>query len=279
MLQNADVRQAVQTAMRQAYPVAEGRVANLYGMQQYHLGWRDRHFAETSSDPGKLLRPRLALLVCQAVGGNAEQALPLAAGIQLFHDYTLLHDDIQDVSEMRRGRSTVWNEWGVAHAITAGDSMAALAHLALHRLAAEGIPVDRVLTVLQWFDEAVLAVCEGQYLDCDFEGDLAVTEDDYLSMVRRKTATLIGAAAGLGALVGGADSDTVQAWNTVGINLGMAFQIQDDLIGIWGDSHTTGKPGSGDLQRRKVTLPIIRALCHPEFGPALGRIYSQETIT
>jgi geranylgeranyl diphosphate synthase type I len=106
-----------------------------------------------------------------------------------------------------------------------------------------------------------------------------VTEDDYLSMVRRKTATLIGAAAGLGALVGGADSDTVQAWNTVGINLGMAFQIQDDLIGIWGDPHTTGKPGSGDLQRRKVTLPIIRALCHPEFGPALGRIYSQETIT
>lgn len=275
----SSMRHAIQDTMQAAFPEVEARVARFYAMQHYHLGWRDEQLKQAMTDPGKLLRPRLALLTCQAVGGQVEQALPLAAGIQLFHDFTLLHDDIQDVSPTRRGRATVWHLWGVAQAITAGDSMCALAHMAIHRLYAAGVPAERVVEVLQWFDETILAVCEGQYLDCSYESNLAVTEDDYLAMIRRKTATLIGAAMGLGALVGGAEHATVQALYAVGVNLGMAFQVQDDLLGIWGESNVIGKPGTSDLYRRKITLPIIRALRNPEHGEALAQFYRQETIT
>jgi geranylgeranyl diphosphate synthase, type I len=271
--------QAIQDAMRAAFPDVEARVMRFYAMQQYHLGWRDAQLVPATADPGKLLRPSLVLLACQAVGGRAEQALPLAAGIQLVHDFTLIHDDIQDVSATRRGRATVWSLWGMTHGITAGDSLFALAHLAVHRLFTVGVPAAIVLEVLQRLDETILAVCEGQYLDCSYEGNLAISEDDYLAMILRKTATLIGAATGLGALVGGADVATVQALYAFGLNLGIAFQIQDDILGIWGDPAVTGKPAAADLYRRKVSRPIIRAVRNTEQGEALARLYRQETVT
>ncbi len=271
--------QAIQDTMRAAFPDVEARVARFYAMQQYHLGWRDAQLVPTIADPGKMLRPSLVLLACQAVGGRVEQALPLGAGIQLVHDFTLIHDDIQDVSATRRGRDTVWSLWGMPHGITAGDSLFALAHLAVHRLSMVGVPAAVVLEVLQRLDETILAVCEGQYLDCSYEGKLAITEDDYLAMILRKTATLIGAATGLGALVGGADVATVQALYAFGLNLGIAFQIQDDILGIWGDPAVTGKPAAADLYRRKVSLPIIRAVRNTEQGEELACLYRQETIT
>jgi geranylgeranyl diphosphate synthase type I len=273
------MRQAIQDAMHASFPDVEARVARFYAMQQYHLGWRDAQLVPTRSDPGKLLRPYLVLLACQAVGGRPEQALPLAAGIQFVHDFTLIHDDIQDVSATRRGRATVWSLWGIAHGITAGDSMFVLAHLAVHRLCEAGVPAAVTLEVLRRFDETILAVCEGQYLDCSYEGNLDITEEDYLAMISRKTATLLGAATGLGALVGGADPTTVQALYDVGLNLGIAFQIQDDILGIWGDPVVTGKPNAADLYRRKVSLPIIRAIRNREQGKALARFYRQETIS
>jgi len=272
-------RQAIQNAMRATFPDSEARVARIYAMQQYHLGWRDEELTPATADVGKLLRSSLALLACQAVGGRVEQALPLAAGIELIHNFTLIHDDIQDVSPMRRGRSTVWNLWGLAHGITAGDSMFALAHLAVHRLSTVGVPANVVLEVLQRLDETILAVCEGQYLDCSYEGNLGITEDDYLAMICRKTATLIGAAISTGALVGGSDLATAQALYQFGINLGMAFQLQDDILGIWGDPSATGKPAAADLARRKVTLPIIRALRDAGQRQALTEFYRKETIT
>jgi geranylgeranyl diphosphate synthase type I len=271
------MRQAIQDAMRATFPQVEARVARFYAMQQYHLGWCDAEFAAATIDPGKLIRPYLVLLACQAAGGRVEQALPLAAGIQLLHNFTLLHDDIQDVSPMRRGRATVWNLWGMAHGITAGDSMFALAHVAIHRLRTVGVPADVVLEVLQRLDETILAVCEGQYLDCSYEGDLRITEEDYLSMTCRKTATLIGAAISTGARVGGSDLATAQALYEFGVNLGMAFQLQDDILGIWGDPKATGKPAA-DLYRRKVTLPIIRALQDTEQREILADLYRKETI-
>jgi geranylgeranyl diphosphate synthase type I len=229
-------------------------------------------------NPGKLLRPYLVLLACKAAGGRVEQALPLAASIQLLHNFTLIHDDIQDVSPMRRGRATVWSLWGVAHGITAGDSMFALAHLAVHRLRAVGVPADIVLEVLQRLDETILAVCEGQFLDCSYEGALNIAEEDYLAMICRKTATLIGAAISMGALVGGSDMKTAQALHEFGANLGIAFQLQDDILGIWGDPAATGKPAAADLYRRKVTLPIIRALRDTEQREMLADLYRRETI-
>jgi geranylgeranyl diphosphate synthase, type I len=273
------MRPAIQNAMRAAFPDSEARVAHFYAMQQYHLGWRDTQLAPAMVDPGKLLRPYLVLLACQAVGGRTEQALPLAAGIELVHNFTLIHDDIQDVSPMRRGRATVWNLWGLAHGITAGDSMFSLAHLAIHRLRMVGVPAAVVLEVLQRLDETILAVCEGQYLDCSYEGNLSITEDDYLAMVCRKTATLIGAAVSTGALVGGSDLATAQALYEFGVNLGIAFQLQDDILGIWGDPRATGKPAAADLSRRKVTLPIIRALRDSEQRETLAALYQQAAIT
>ncbi len=216
-------RNLVQNAMREAFPAAEARVAAFYGMQEYHLGWRDEQFQPVYADPGKLLRPVFCLLSCQAVGGDPQQALPLAAGIQLMHDFSLIHDDIEDQSDTRRGRSTVWTKWGMAQGINAGDGMLILSHLSLHRLVEVGVRSDVALEVLRRFDQTVLSVCEGQYLDIGYEGDLTINEDDYIAMISRKTAALIAAATELGALVGGADAETAQAMFDFGQNLGLAF--------------------------------------------------------
>jgi geranylgeranyl diphosphate synthase type I len=270
-----DIRTPVQAAMRAAFPDYEARVERFYAMQQYPLGWRDERLAPANVDPGKLLRPYLTLLACQVVGGEPERALPLAAGIQLLHDFTLVHDDIQDNSDLRRGRPTVWRLWGLAQGINTGDGLFAVAHLAVHRLSDVGVPDGVVLDMLRRFDQTILRICEGQYLDLSFEGNLTIGEDDYLAMIGRKTATLIAAAAGLGALVGGADPATTAAMFEFGQSLGLAFQVQDDVLGIWGDPELTGKPFAADLYRRKLSLPVIYALRTADRRDDLARIYRQ----
>ncbi|HEU5014513.1 MAG TPA: polyprenyl synthetase family protein [Roseiflexaceae bacterium] len=268
-------RELVQNAMREAFPEAEARVAEFYGLQEYHLGWRDERLQPAYSDPGKLLRPVFCLLSCQAVGGDPRQALPLAAGIQLMHDFSLIHDDIEDQSDTRRGRPTVWTKWGMAQGINTGDGMLIVSHLSLHRMVEAGVRPEIVLDVLHRFDQTVLSVCEGQFLDINYEGNLAINEDDYLSMISRKTAALIAASTELGALVGGADDKTAQAMFDFGQNLGLAFQIQDDVLGIWGDPEETGKPFAADLLRRKLSLPVIHALNSSE-REELARLYQKQ---
>jgi geranylgeranyl diphosphate synthase type I len=263
--------------MREAFPEAEARVAEFYGLQEYHLGWRDERLQPAYSDPGKLLRPVFCLLSCQAVGGDPRQALPLAAGIQLMHDFSLIHDDIEDQSDTRRGRPTVWTKWGMAQGINTGDGMLIVSHLSLHRMVEAGVRPEIVLDVLHRFDQTVLSVCEGQFLDINYEGNLAINEDDYLSMISRKTAALIAASTELGALVGGADDKTAQAMFDFGQNLGLAFQIQDDVLGIWGDPEETGKPFAADLLRRKLSLPVIHALNSSEREELAGLYQKQET--
>jgi geranylgeranyl diphosphate synthase type I len=265
--------------MRAAFPEIEARVAQFYYMQEYHLGWRNQNLETASFAPGKLLRPQFALLACSAVGGDTTQALPLAAGIQLIHDFSLIHDDIEDNSDTRRGRSTVWKLWGLAQGINVGDGMFVIAHLALHRLAETGLPAEVVLEVLRRFDQTILTICEGQFLDLSFEGDLGINEGDYLAMISRKTAALIAAAAGLGAIVGGADQASAQALFAFGQNLGLAFQVQDDVLGIWGDPAVTGKPYAADIYQRKLTLPIIYALRNAEHREELVSIYQQQQLT
>jgi len=247
-------------------------------MQEYQLGWRDEQLGQADVDPGKLLRPQLTLLACRAAGGDPRQALPLAAGIQLIHDFSLIHDDIEDNSDMRRGRPTVWRQWGLAQGINAGDGMFAIAHLALHRLSAAGVPAEVALEVLRRFDQTILTICEGQFLDLSFEGDLRISEADYLDMISRKTAALAAAAAGLGAIVGGADAATTKALFDFGQNLGLAFQVQDDVLGIWGAPAVTGKPAAADLYRRKLSLPVIHALRTPAHSETLAQFYSQAEI-
>jgi geranylgeranyl diphosphate synthase type I len=271
----SDIRVRIQQEMRAAFPAAEACVARFYAMQQYQLGWRDERLGPANVDPGKLLRPQLVLLACRAAGGDPRSALPLAAGIQLIHDFSLIHDDIEDNSDTRRGRPTVWKLWGLAQAVNTGDGMFAVAHLAIHRLADAGVPAAVVLDVLRRFDEAILTICEGQFLDLSFEGELGIGEDDYLAMIGRKTAALIAAATGLGAIVGGADAATAQAMFAFGESLGLAFQVQDDVLGVWGDPAVTGKPAAADLHRRKISLPVIHALHTAERRDELARLYGQ----
>jgi geranylgeranyl diphosphate synthase type I len=274
-MKTPDVRPAIQDAMRAAFPQAEARVDGFYQMQEYHLGWRDQRLQPAESDPGKLIRPQLVLLACQAAGGDPAQALPVAAGVQLLHDFSLIHDDIEDNSDTRRGRPTVWSLWGLAQGINAGDGMFVLAHLAIHRLNALGVPAERILAVLRRFDEVILQVCEGQYLDLSFEGNLTITPEDYLAMIGRKTAALVAGSCELGALVAGAPAATVAALAQYGLSVGLAFQIEDDILGIWGAPEVTGKPRAADLYRRKLSLPVVHALAHAADGAELARLYTE----
>ncbi len=278
-MNQSDIRIDIQAAMRAAFPAAQARVAQFYAMQEYQLGWRDEQLAPAHVDPGKLLRPQLTLLACRAAGGDPQRALPLAAGIQLIHDFSLIHDDIEDNSDTRRGRPTVWKLWGLAQGINTGDGMFVVAHMALHQLAQTGAPAEVALEVLKRFDQTILTICEGQFLDLSFEGNLAISEADYLAMISRKTAALIAAATGLGAIVGGADAATAQALFGYGENLGLAFQIQDDILGIWGDPELTGKPFAADLYRRKVSMPIIHALHAADRRETLAQIYDRPDIS
>jgi geranylgeranyl diphosphate synthase type I len=270
----------IEAELREALALRHPQLTSFYGMMQYHLGWVDEDFVPTEGDAGKRLRPILCLLSCQATGGNPNQAVPAAAAIELVHNFSLVHDDIEDKSHLRRSRSTVWKVWGMPQAINAGDGLFVLAHLVMHRLADRGVPPQRVLTAFEIFDEACLALTEGQYLDLSFEARLDVDVDQYLSMIRGKTAALFSASAQLGALIAGSDPESIARYRRFGENLGLAFQIVDDILGIWGDPHLMGKPAADDIQQRKKTLPIVRALEQEQKtkNRGLRKIYQRETI-
>ena len=270
----------IEVELRKVLAPSHPQLSSFYGMMQYHLGWMDEGFVPTKDGAGKRLRPILCLLTCQATGGDPGQALPAAAAIELVHNFSLVHDDIEDKSPLRRRRTTVWKVWGVPQAINAGDGLSVLAHLVMQRLTDRGMPPQRVLTALEVLDEACLALTEGQYLDLSFENLLDVDVDQYLSMIRGKTAALFSAAAQLGALVAGSDAKSMARYRRFGENLGLAFQIVDDILGIWGDPKVTGKPAASDIQQRKKTLPIVRALEEEKRteGKGLREIYQQQTV-
>ncbi|MFN3763642.1 MAG: polyprenyl synthetase family protein [Anaerolineae bacterium] len=206
------------------------------------------------------MRPVLCLLCCEACGGDWEQALPAAAAVELVHNFSLIHDDIEDGDSTRRGRPTVWSVWGVPQALNAGDTLFTLAHLALFRLTDRALPPATVLSALQILLTACLRLTEGQFLDLRFEGQDEVSVEDYLFMVARKTAELLSAACELGALIAGAPADVLGRLRAFGYHAGIAFQIQDDILGIWGDPAVTGKPVGSDLRRGKKTFPVLYAL-------------------
>jgi geranylgeranyl diphosphate synthase type I len=185
----------------------------------------------------------------------------------------LIHDDIEDSDPVRRGRPTLWKQWGTAQAINAGDALYTMAHMALNGLADCNIPAERILAARQRFDRACLALTQGQHLDLGFESRSSVTEAEYLGMVYGKTAALIEAACGLGALISG--SDLFQHYADFGRELGLAFQIQDDVLGIWGDSAATGKPAGNDLRHHKKSLPVAYGLDRSE---ELRRLYAQSEV-
>ncbi|MGH2343777.1 MAG: polyprenyl synthetase family protein [Chloroflexota bacterium] len=238
------------------------RLAPFYGIMAYHLGWVDRYLQPESARPGKSLRPALCLLLAEALGADLADCAPLAAGIELLHNFSLIHDDIQDRSPTRRGRPTVWSIWGEAQAITVGDSMFSLAHQAWLRAPLAERDPGRLLDIARALEDTIKALCEGQYLDVDGEGSLTITTDAYLMMIGGKTAALMGTSAWVGCRCAGGDPALLQAARTFGTELGLAFQIRDDLLGIWGDEITTGKSVSSDISSRKMSLPVVMALEH-----------------
>jgi geranylgeranyl diphosphate synthase type I len=242
-----------------------GDLDEYYNMLAYHLGWTD------SGGGGKRIRPLLCLLACAAAGGDWRQALPLAAAVELIHNFSLIHDDIQDNSPLRHGRPTIWSRWGQAQAINAGDAMFTLAFLAPHRLSDLGVPPETTLAALAELKRTCLGLTQGQYLDMAFERRQRVTVDEYLSMIEKKTAVLIAASTYLGACIAGADPSRLDDYYHFGLNLGLAFQLQDDLLGIWGDPAVTGKSAASDLEKRKKSLPVVYGL---ERSAEFARLYS-----
>jgi len=275
----APYREAVDAEIVRLVTEPSRSVASLYGMMRYHLGWADRGLQPTEARAGKRLRPILCLLTCEATSGRYDRALPAASAVELLHNFSLIHDDIEDQDAERHGRSTVWSIWGVAQGINTGDAMFALARIALHALFTRpDVPGERAVTVLRRFDETTLALCQGQYLDLAFEAREDVDVDDYLEMIWGKTSALLAFATEAGAQLGGATDEQIALYRRFGESLGLAFQMIDDELGVWGDTRVTGKPVGADRFQRKKSLPVVHALCALSGSSAdeLRRLYGAE---
>lgn len=229
-------------------------------MARYHLGLSTSSGEPTDPETrqvvqGKRIRPLIAMLSAEAVGGRAEDAAPVAAAIELLHNFTLIHDDIQDRSPNRRHRPTVWRVWGDAQAINAGDALFAASQLEVLRTTAGDH--QRVRDLIVAFNRTTIEIVRGQVLDLENEGRPDVSPEAYLTMIRGKTAAILRFAAWAGATVGGASASVAERFGEVGEAIGMGFQIRDDMLGIWAPADETGKDAADDIRRRKQSLPIL----------------------
>lgn len=236
----------------------------------YHFGWEHADGTPASGNAGKAIRPALVLASAQALDGIPENAVRAAVAVELAHNFTLLHDDVIDKDARRRGRSTAWTVFGVPDAIITGDAMMALA---LGLLAEDPHPASAAASAR--LAACVVELCAGQQADCAFEQRPDVALDECLTMATAKTGALLGCACALGALYAGAGPGEVDAMDAFGREAGLAFQLIDDLIGIWGDPGHTGKPAGADLIARKKSLPVVAALgSGTEAGAELAALYA-----
>jgi geranylgeranyl diphosphate synthase type I len=232
------------------------RTRELYDMVRYHMG------LDTDAPRGKRMRPLIGLLAYQSIAGEHQRALPGAAAVEMGHNFSLVHDDIEDLGAERRHRPALWTVAGVPQAINTGDTLFTLSRMALYRLKDVGFDDARVLRLMRLYDETCLALCEGQFMDIwTSEHDDWMSVDYYFDMIGRKTASLIAGSAEAGAVLASEDETVIAAYRSFGWSLGLAFQLNDDLLGIWGDAAETGKETS-DIVTRKKTLPLIYALAH-----------------
>ncbi len=218
--------------------------------------------------PGKKIRPLLTLLTCQSSGGQISQAMPAALGIELFHDFTLIHDDIMDRDDLRRGRYTIHKKWGEDAAILVGDLLLGLAYERMLQCDERHLP-----RVLKLFTEALVKVCEGQALDKEFERHPQVSLEDYLDMISKKTAWLFKLSTQLGALLADAPAPEIEAMEQFGLNLGIGFQIQDDWLDYVGEEDTLGKKVGSDLKLDKKTYVTLSYLKLMKENPDLRKKY------
>ncbi len=248
---------------RQVARLDQPRTKPFHEMLTYHMGWTGEDAGPEAA--GKRIRPLLVLLTAASTGQPSsnvetwESALPAAAAVELVHNFSLVHDDVQDNSDKRRGRATVWVKWGAPMAINVGDALFVQSNQAIIDLA-KHYPAETVIRAAKILHDTCLDLTRGQYLDMSYEGRRDLQVDDYWPMVSGKTAALLAACTSIGALLGGADEATIEAYRSFGHYLGLAFQAQDDLLGIWGNETQTGKSAASDLVEGKNSLPVLAGL-------------------
>jgi geranylgeranyl diphosphate synthase type I len=249
---------AIETELKkQVFRLDEPHTKTLHDMLTYHMGWSGEGSGKEAQ--GKRIRPLLVLLTCGACNTDWKIALPAAAAVELVHNFSLVHDDIQDNSSKRRGRDTIWVKWGIPQGINAGDALFVLSNQAVLDLMPH-LTSDQVIKAAKILHDTCLDLTRGQFLDMTFENSAAVSIEDYWSMVGFKTAALLASCCSIGALIGDTDQETQDAYRNFGHYLGLAFQVQDDLLGIWGDSLQTGKSAESDLTAKKNSLPVLFGL-------------------
>ncbi len=260
-------RNAVEAALQAAL---EPDGLPLTAAARYVMGWEDAE-GRPMATGGKRIRPALTLVAAELFGGNVVDALPGAVAIELIHNFSLVHDEIQDQDDVRHGRPTAYTIWGPGQAINLGDFMYSRAIRALTSGHGDHGRRMRALDVLI---RAVEGMIGGQWRDIAFEARDSIAEDEYLEMVRGKTGVLLGAAIEMGAILGGASEEHSATMGRWGVQLGLAFQMVDDWLGIWGDQSLTGKTTTGDIARKKKSLPIVHGINDPDGGALIRRAFA-----
>ena len=255
-------------------------VAHILNILKYHLGWVDRYGepALSGSSQGKALRPTLCMFACEALGGDISKSVLGASALELIHNFSLIHDDIQDQDVERRHQATVWSIWGVQKALVVGDAMQAVGDLTALMSSYSQVPTHVVLRLSEILTESYLEMIEGQCLDLGFEERTDISSEDYLQMIARKTGALLRSSVHIGAIIATDDDVICNAFAEFGNHIGRAFQVRDDYLGIWGSTSSTGKSSGNDIRRRKKSFPVVYG-----FEKASGAskdelisIYSQE---
>ena len=233
------------------------RTKPFHEMLTYHMGWTGEGAGPEAT--GKRIRPLLVLLSTSTCSADWQPALPAAAAVELVHNFSLVHDDIQDNSDKRRGRPTTWIKWGMPMAINVGDALFVMSNQAMMDLKGK-YPAEVVVSASEILHNTCLELTRGQYLDMSYEERKDLNVEDYWPMIAGKTAALLSACCHIGALLGGADDARQESYRAFGHYLGLAFQVQDDILGIWGDEALTGKSAASDLIEGKNSLPVLAGL-------------------
>ena len=258
--------------------VFEGRDGFLYNLLRYHLGWVDQHGQVEDGETPLHVQGAVALVTCEALGADFKAALPAAAGVELVHHFTLVHGEVQAGRAESIDRPGIWWVWGPAQAINAGDGLHALGRTAMLRLGKLGIPPERVLRAVRSLDQACLQLCEGQYMDLEFQDQMMVTSASYMDMVNRKSGALTGSAAESGALAAGASETQCDALRELGVKLGAAWQIARDTADFWGERGDAIT--ASNIIAKKKSLPVIHALEHGSVAAKreMGGIYMKRVL-
>ena len=255
------------------------RSSFVYDMLRYCMGWSDVAGKPCDLEKGKSIRPSLCLFTCEALGGDVNRAVPAAVSLELIHNFSLIHDEIQDFDAIRHHRPTLWNVWGVPKALVAGNVMRVLAEKSMSYMDFENPSL--IYHSSSIISEACLEMIEGQYMDISFEGETRINVDQYMEMISRKTGALLRSSVHLGAVIGSGNDEVGNLFRCIGAALGFMFQIRDDILGTWGESKATGKPVGADIRRRKNTLPIIHAREAKQgmYDKEISTLYSSEYLS